>query len=115
RYSFQRPKVFDPGLYGIYGGPKADGFAGTGINRTQAGAGNYTHLFSARFLTEFRLGFSRYRNDAQNQDTGKQTSTEIGIPGVNLDAFTSGLAYIDIAGYSNPEVGFYPSHPCARA
>src|SRR6266545_4998192 len=115
RYSFQRPKVFDPGLYGIYGGPKADGFAGTGVNRTQAGAINYTHIFNPTFITEFRLGFSRYRNDAQNQDTGKQTSTEIGIPGVNLDEFTSGLAYIDIAGYSNPVVGFSPSLPWIRA
>jgi len=115
RYSYQRPKVFDPGLYGIYGGPKADGFAGTGINRTQSGAINYTHIFNPTFITEFRLGFSRYRNDAQNQDTGKQTSTEIGIPGVNLDEFTSGLAYIDIAGYTNPVVGFSPSLPWIRA
>src|SRR5262245_35764340 len=115
RYSYQRPKVFDPGLYGIYGGPKADGFAGTGINRTQSGAVNYTHIFNPTFITEFRLGFSRYRNDAQNQDTGMQTSTEIGIPGVNLDEFTSGLAYIDIAGYTNPVVGFSPSLPWIRA
>src|SRR5215467_4800229 len=45
RYDFQRPKVFDPGLYGIYGGPRNDGFAGTGVNRTQSGAINYTHIF----------------------------------------------------------------------
>jgi Carboxypeptidase regulatory-like domain len=115
RYSFQRPKVFDPGLYGIYGGPKADGFAGTGTNRTQAGAINYTHIFNPTFITEFRLGFSRYRNDAENQDTGLKTSDEIGIPGVNLDEFTSGLAYIDIAGYTNPVVGFSPSLPWIRA
>lgn len=115
RYSFQRPKVFDPGLYGIYGGPKADGFAGTGINRTQGGAVNYTHIFNPTLITEFRLGFSRYRNDAQNQDTGLKTSEEIGIPGVNLDEFTSGLAYIDIAGFSNPVVGFSPSLPWVRA
>src|SRR5262249_16266556 len=46
RYDFQRPKVFDPGLYGIYGGPRNDGFAGTGVNRTQSGGINYTHIFS---------------------------------------------------------------------
>jgi hypothetical protein len=115
RYSFQRPKVFDPGLYGIYGGPKGDGFAGTGINRTQGGAINYTHIFNPAFITEFRLGFSRYRNDADNQDTGTTTSNDIGIPGVNLDKFTSGLAYIDIAGYTNPVVGFSPSLPWVRA
>src|SRR5262249_420667 len=89
RYSFQRPEVFYPGPYGICGGPKADGFAGLGVTRTQAGAINYTHIFNPTLITEFRLGFSRYRNDAKNQDTGLNTANDIGIPGVNLDAFTS--------------------------
>src|SRR5215471_6724252 len=115
RYSFQRPKVFDPGLYGIYGGPRNDGFAGTGINRTQSGAVNYTHVFNPVFITEFRFGFTRYRNDALNQDTGLTTAKDIGIPGVNLDAFTSGLSYIEINGFSNPVVGFSPSLPWIRA
>lgn len=115
RYSFQQPKVVDPGLYGIYGGPKAGGFAGTGINRTQAGAINYTHIFTPTFITEFRLGFSRYRNDAENEDIGLKTSEEIGIPGVNLDEFTSGLTGIQIDGFSNPMVGFSPSLPWIRA
>jgi len=115
RYDFQQPKVFDPGLYGIHGGPRNDGFAGTGVNRTQSGAINYTHIFSPRFITEFRLGFTRYRNDAQNQDTGLKTASDIGIPGVNLDQFTSGLSYIEINGFSNPVVGFSPSLPWIRA
>ncbi len=115
RYSFQRPKVFDPGLYGIYGGPKADGFAGTGTNRTQAGAINHTHLFSPSFITEIRLGFSRYRNDAKNQDTGLKTASELGIAGVNLDDFTSGIVGITVDGFSNPLVGFLPSLPWIRA
>jgi hypothetical protein len=115
RYDFQRPKVFDPGLYGIYGGPRNDGFAGTGVNRTQSGAINYTHIFNPKFITEFRLGFTRYRNDALNQDTGLKTANDIGIPGVNLDQFTSGLSYIEINGFSNPVVGFSPSLPWIRA
>jgi hypothetical protein len=115
RYDFQRPKVFDPGLYGIDGGPRNDGFAGTGINRTQSGGINYTHIFSPVFITEFRLGFTRYRNDALNQDTGLTTAKDIGIPGVNLDQFTSGLSYIEINGFSNPVVGFSPSLPWIRA
>src|SRR3989454_2468661 len=115
RYSFQRPKVFDPGLYGIYGGPKGDGFAGTGINRTQAGGFNYTHIFDPAFITEFRLGFSRYKNVADNQDTGSRIANEIGIPGVNLDRFTSGMPYFNIDGFTNPVVGFSPSLPWIRA
>ncbi|MGH9799314.1 MAG: carboxypeptidase regulatory-like domain-containing protein, partial [Blastocatellia bacterium] len=34
RFSFQRPKVFDPGTYGIYGGPTNGGFAGSGTQNT---------------------------------------------------------------------------------
>lgn len=115
RYSFQRPKVVDPGIYGIYGGPKGDGFAGTGTNKTQGGGFNYTHVFNPRFLTEFRLGFSRYLNIADNQDTGSKIANEIGIPGVNLDKFTSGMPYFNIDGFSNPLVGFSPSLPWIRA
>src|SRR5215831_15069537 len=115
RYSFQRPKVFDPGLYGIYGGPKGDGFAGTGINRTRAGGFNYTHIFDPRFITEFRLGFSRYKNVADNQDTGSKIADQLGIPGVNLDRFTSGMPYFNIDGFTNPVVGFSPSLPWIRA
>ncbi len=115
RYSFQRPKVFDPGLYGIYGGPKGDGFAGTGTNRTQAGGFNYTHIFDPRFITEFRLGFSRYKNVADNQDTGSKIADQLGIPGVNLDRFTSGMPYFNIDGFTNPVVGFSPSLPWIRA
>ena len=32
RLSFMRPVVFDPGLFGQYGGPANGGFAGTGTN-----------------------------------------------------------------------------------
>src|SRR5262249_23934103 len=115
RYSFQGPKVFDPSLYGTYGGPKNDGFAATGINRTQAGAFNYTYIFDPRFMTEFRLGFSRYRNVADNEDAGSKIADQIGIPGVNLDRFTSGMPYFNIDGFSNPLVGFSPSLPWIRA
>ena len=36
RFSWQRPEVFDPGLFGIYGGPANGGFGGTGTNNTSA-------------------------------------------------------------------------------
>ena len=34
RLSFMRPVVFDPGLFGQYGGPANGGFAGTGTNNS---------------------------------------------------------------------------------
>lgn len=115
RYSVQRSRIYDPGLYGIYGGPKAGGFAGEGRQLSQNTALNYTHIFDERTIAEFRFGVMRYRNDALNEDNGRRTAEEIGIRGVNLDWWTSGLTSINVDGYSNPIVGFAASLPWIRS
>jgi hypothetical protein len=116
RYSFSRPRVFDPGAYNnLAGGPRSGGFAGLGIQKAHSGGFTYTHIFSPRFITDFRFGIMRYRNDAQNQDTGSKASDELGVKGVNLDWFTSGLTGVNVNGFSNPIVGFSASLPWIRA
>ncbi len=115
RYSFQRPETFDPSLYPMAGGPKRSGFAGQGIQTAHNTAVNYTRIFSPSLIAEFRFGVMRYRNDAKNEDTGTNASDAIGIPGINLDDYTSGLVNINIGGYSNPLVGFSASLPWIRA
>jgi hypothetical protein len=119
RYSFQKARVFDPGLYGpnggIYGGPREGGFSGSGPARTQSPGINFSKVFSPTFVWESRFGVVRNRNDAINQDRGLKTSEEIGIRGVNLDEWTSGLTEIRINGYTTPVVGFSPSLPWARS
>ena len=47
RVSFMRPVVFDPGLFGEYGGPANGGFAGTGTNTSSSTAVTWTRVFSA--------------------------------------------------------------------
>ena len=42
RLSFMRPVVFDPGLFGQYGGPANGGFAGTGTNTSYSTAVTWT-------------------------------------------------------------------------
>ncbi len=115
RYSFQRPTVFDPPSFGAAGGPHGGGFSGSGVQKAQNGAINYNRLFSPTLISEFRLGVNRYRNDAQQVDYGTNASEAIGIPGVNLDAWTSGLVNIDITGFSNPVVGYSASLPWIRS
>lgn len=116
RYDFSRPRVFDPGAYGnLAGGPRSGGFAGEGIQKAQSGAFNYTHIFTPRFITDFRFGVMRYRNDAKNQDNGTNASDALGVKGVNLDWFTSGLTGVNVNGFSNPIVGFSASLPWIRA
>jgi hypothetical protein len=119
RYSFQRARVFDPGLYGpnggIYGGPHNSGFQGSGPSRNQSPGINYSHIFSPTLVTELRIGIVRNRNEAINIDHGLTTSRDLGIPNVNLDDWSSGLTEIRIDGYDNPVVGFVNSLPWKRS
>lgn len=115
RFSFQQPKVFDPNAYGIYGGPNSGGgFGGTGTQNTISTAANFTHTFSPTLILEARFGVSWYHNVAISQADGLKTSEEVGIPGVNLDNFSSGLTTINISGFTAPTLGFVNSLPWDR-
>jgi hypothetical protein len=116
RFSFQRPRVFDPGTYGIYGGPSNDGFAGTGTNKTFSTALNWTRTFGTSATLDTRAGFVYYHNVATAQGAGLNTSSDLGISGANLDDFTSGLTRIEIfKGLTTPLIGFSPSLPWDRS
>ena len=117
RFSFQRPRVFDPGTYGIYGGPSNDGFAGTGTNKTFSTALNWTRTFGSTAVLDTRAGLSYYHNVATAQGAGLNTSDDVGIRGANLDDFTSGLTRFELVdvGASNPMIGFSPSLPWDRS
>ena len=64
---------------------------------------------------DVRGGVNYYHNVALSQGAGPDHSTDIGIPGANLDEFTSGLSRITIGGYSAPVLGFSPSLPWDRS
>ena len=114
RYSWQRVTTFQAPAFGSAGGPAGGGFQGTGTNTTYNTAGEYTHVFSPRLLTNVRVGVNHYRNTARQTDYGTSASDAIGIPGVNVSAFTSGLSSINIPGYSSPLVGYSASIPWDR-
>lgn len=118
RYSIQKAVVDDPALFGpggIYGGFRNGGFGGKGPARTQSAGVNYSKVITPTLVWESRIGVVRNRNDAQANDYGTKTSEEIGIRGVNLDQWTSGLTEIRVNGYGSPLVGFSPSLPWARS
>lgn len=114
RFSWQRATTLQAPIFGKAGGPAAGAFEGTGINTVYNGAIEYTRVFSTTLFTEARAGVDHYRNTAQSADYGTNASTDLGIPGVNLDPFTSGLVGIDIAGFSSPMVGYSASLPWVR-
>jgi hypothetical protein len=114
RFSFQRPEIFDPGSYGVYGGPANDGFAGSGLQNVVSSAVNYTRTFNPQLILEARVGVSWYENKALTQAAGLKTSDEVGISGVNVDDSADGLTRIQITGFTNPVAGFSPSLPWDR-
>jgi hypothetical protein len=115
RYSYQAVKTVQDPAFGLAGGPGgSSGFQGTGQNNTFNTAGNYTHVFSTNFYTEGRLGVDHYFNTTAQSDYGSTDAANVGIPGVNLNPFTSGLTSISVSGYSTPIVGYSPSIPWQR-
>ncbi|MFN0121074.1 MAG: carboxypeptidase regulatory-like domain-containing protein, partial [Blastocatellia bacterium] len=114
RFSYQQPKIFDPGAYGVYGGPAGDGFAGTGTQDVISSAVNYTRTFSPTLILEARFGISWYHNVAITQAAGLKTSDEVGIRGVNVNESAAGLTRIQINGFTAPVLGFSPSLPWDR-
>lgn len=117
RLSFMRPVVFDPGLYDQYGGPANTGFAGTGTNTSYSSAVTWTRVINASTVLDLRGGLNYYHNITTTTGDGLTTSSDVGIPGVNLDQFTSGLSQISIGSgaYSDPVLGFSASQPWDRS
>jgi outer membrane receptor protein involved in Fe transport len=114
RFSFQRPDIVDPAVFGEFGGGGKD-FAGTGTNLTHSTGVNYTRTWSNTLVMEVRGGASYYHNEALAAGHGKLTAQEVGIRGANIDEWTSGLTQVDITGFSNPVVGFAASLPWDRS
>lgn len=113
---YMNPITFQAPAYGLAGGPVGGGFQGTGTDKTYSAAINWDHIFSPTFVVQNRIGLNRYHNTAQQNDYGSNASTAIGIPGVNVGAFESGLTGISVdATISNPMVGYSASLPWIRA
>jgi hypothetical protein len=66
-------------------------------------------------VMDVRGGVSYYHNVALSEGEGLTTSADVGIPGANIDTYTSGLSRIRIGGYSEPVLGFSPSLPWDRS
>ena len=66
-------------------------------------------------MLDVRGGLNYYKNVTTTEGQGLTTSTDVGIPGANLDDFTSGISSINIDGYSGPVLGFSASQPWDRS
>jgi hypothetical protein len=120
RFSYQKPLITDPGIYGVYGGGGKD-FAGTGTNVTISTGVTLTRTWSNTLVQEIRGGVSYYHNEAVTDAVGLKTSDEVGIRGVNINDFSAGITSVFIGGtgggalYSAPVIGFSASLPWDRS
>ena len=117
RFSYSKPVIFQAPLFGMAGGDGPGGaFMGTGFQRTYLGGINYDRIVTPTLVAELRIGIAHYHNEANPSDYGANDSTKLGIPGVNISQFTSGIVGININdGFSNPVVGYSASLPWIRA
>ena len=116
RFSFSRPVIFQAPTFGEAGGPSQGAFQGSGTQKTYSSGINYNRTVTPSLLTEFRVGVAHYHNEAQQTDYGKDSTTQLGIPGVNVNQFTSGFVGINIGStFSNPLTGYSASLPWIRA
>ncbi|HEV2498692.1 MAG TPA: carboxypeptidase regulatory-like domain-containing protein [Terriglobia bacterium] len=116
RLGYMSPTTVQAPAYGLAGGPIGGGFEATGTDSTYSSDITWDHIFSPTLIMQNRVGLNRYRNTANQTDYGSSASTQIGIPGVNVDPFTSGLTGIFIQSTtSDPLVGYSASLPWIRS
>jgi len=117
RFSFSRPVVFQAPLFGMAGGDGPGGaFMGSATQTTYSTGLNYDRIFTPTLVAEFRLGISYYHNQAEPSDYGTNAATALGIPGVNINQFTSGIVGINLNdGISQPMVGYNAGLPWVRS
>jgi hypothetical protein len=114
RYSKQNARTYDPPIFGNYGGLKP--FAGSGTNPTHSIGITYNRVWSPSLVQEVRIGRTSHHNEAISADHGLNTSDQLGIRGVNLNEFTSGITTIDLTtAYNEYFIGFETSLPWDRA
>ena len=117
RFSYTKPNVFQAPVFGsIAGGPAQGNFEGVGVQTTYSTGINYDRIFSPSLITEFRVGLAHYHSTAQASDYGTDSSTTLGIPGVNIGPFYSGIVGVNIGSfYSSNLIGYSASVPWVRA
>jgi hypothetical protein len=93
-------------------GPFVAGIQNTTL-RTQGLALNHTHTFSPALLLELRAGFARTNPKTVQSDFGKNAATSLGIQGINISEFTTGIPNINITDLTGLSGGpaFLPVNP----
>ncbi len=115
RFSWQKVNTFQAPTFGAFlGGPFGGGFQGVGTQTSYSTGVNYDHVFSPTLFTQARFGVAHLRNNAQPSNYGSNDADALGIPGVNINEFSSGQVGIFLTGFGqsgadNPLIGYSAS------
>jgi hypothetical protein len=91
RYSFAKFAKTGPSAYGEGGGPGVVDLGGNTKVKNQSLALGVDYTLSSSSILDFRFGYFRYQVDVFPNDFGTTPASDFGIPGMNLDDFSSGL------------------------
>ena len=78
-----------------------------------AAAFNWTHLFGPSVVNELRLGYAKTNPETRQSDYGTQAATSLGIQGINVNEFATGLPNLNIQDVTGISGGpaFLPVNP----
>jgi outer membrane receptor protein involved in Fe transport len=98
RYSFADRTLYEP-----FTGPSFAAIPGFGDivpRRAQNAMTGETHAFGSNSLNELRLGFNRVSAGVQQENTGRDLNSSVGLPTVSANNRDRGLSLINLTGYS---------------
>jgi outer membrane receptor protein involved in Fe transport len=98
RYSFANYERGGPSVFGQGGGRELVTLGGASKVRNQSLALGFDYTLNNSTVLDMRFGWFKYKVNVLPVDFGETTSTGLGIPGVNLDEFSSGLSEFEIQG-----------------
>jgi outer membrane receptor protein involved in Fe transport len=98
RYSFARFEINGPTAFGAGGGRELVTLGGSSKVRNQSLALGFDYTLNQTTVLDMRLGYFKYKVNVLPFDFNKSPATDAGIPGLNLDAFSSGLPDLEIQG-----------------
>lgn len=98
-------------------GPYVAGLQVTSL-KAQGAAVDETHIFTPNLVNEVRVGYARTNPFTRQSDFGHNSSTSLGIQGLNISQYTTGLPNIQIGSSCGSEetclqggTAFLPANP----
>jgi outer membrane receptor protein involved in Fe transport len=98
RYSYARFDLNGPTAFGAGGGSELVSLGGNSKVRNHSVAAGMDFTLNSKTVLDVRFGFFKYGVDVLPFDFGTTPAADAGIPGLNLDDFSSGLPAIFLRG-----------------